>query len=229
MAWFGRGTRLASALAVVALGVLGAPGIAVAHAALESTSPADGAMVAAPVSEITFTFSEAVTPTDDGFEVLDPQGQVRDPEVVTDDDTVFVLRLDPPLAGGTAAVKYEVTSGDGHVIEGNITFEISAAPPTEPTQPPATEPPATEPAAPAPTEPPATGSTAEPVTSVADEPAAPAPTEPPPPTGSTAEPVTSAADEGGSGSNVPVLLVVGVIAVAVIGFVAVRGTAASRR
>ena len=57
---------------------------------------------------------------------------------------MFRLQLDPPLAGGTVAVKYEVRAEDGHVLTGNFVFDVdvpaaTTGPPTSaavPTAPP---------------------------------------------------------------------------------------------
>ena len=68
------------------------------------------------------------------------------PFAVTDDDTVFRLQFDPPLAGGDVGVRYNVTAEDGHVLSGSFSFTVSvdAPPPTTTTVAPATIPPATE-------------------------------------------------------------------------------------
>lgn len=101
-----------------------------AHADLDFTLPTDGAAVGEPVSEITVGFTEAVTLVGNGFEVLDPQGNLILPFAVTDDDQVFRLQLDPPLGGGAVGVAYEVTSLDGHVVAGSFSFTVSVPAPT---------------------------------------------------------------------------------------------------
>jgi methionine-rich copper-binding protein CopC len=129
-----------------------AVGAVSAHTDLDFTLPAEGTTVGEPVTEISVGFTEMVALVGNGFEVIDPQGNVLQPFVVTDDDTIFRLQLDPPLAGGQVVVSYTVNSLDGHVIEGSFTFTAAAEPPPPTTQPPVTSAPATSaPATSAPT------------------------------------------------------------------------------
>lgn len=118
--------------AATAFAVLGAGGArpAAAHTEVEFTLPTDGAAVGDPLGEVTVGFTEAVTLIGPGFEVLDPDGNLVIPFVVTDDDRVFRLQLDPPLAGGEAAVRFEVRARDGHTITGGFAFTVTAEPPT---------------------------------------------------------------------------------------------------
>jgi methionine-rich copper-binding protein CopC len=106
--------------------LLAAPGLAEAHTEFDFSVPADGASVSTPVDEITVAFTSAVTLVGNGFAVLDPQNNELAPPVVTDDDTVFRLQFDPPLAGGTVGVRYEVRAEDGHVLDGSFVFEVDA-------------------------------------------------------------------------------------------------------
>lgn len=122
-------------------GALAMPAVAHAHTDFDYSLPTDGASVGEPVDEITVAFTLPVTLVGNGFEVLDPQNNVLEPFAVTDDDTVFRLQLDPPLAGGTVAVKYEVRAEDGHVLTGNVVFAVDAPVPS--TASPATVPPTT--------------------------------------------------------------------------------------
>ena len=141
------------ALFVVVVGVGRPVG---AHTDFDFSLPTDGASVGEPVSEVTVAFTLPVTLVGNGFEVLDPQGNLQMPFAVTDDGTVFRLQFDPPLAGGAVGVKYAVTAGDGHVLSGAFSFTVSVdapaatttVPPTTtvvPTDVPATEPPAVVP------------------------------------------------------------------------------------
>lgn len=116
--------------ALVAVIVVSSPtGEIAAHTDLDFTLPTQDATVGEPVDEITVGFTEPVTLVGAGFEVLDPQGNVVTPLVVTDDDAVFLLQLDPPLAGGEAAVRFEVRAEDGHVISGGFAFTVAAEAP----------------------------------------------------------------------------------------------------
>lgn len=136
-------TRLfGTAVAVAATVVFAQP--AGAHTDFDYSVPTDGASVGDPASEVTVAFTLPVTLIGNGFEVFDPQENVLLPFAVTDDNTVFRLQFDPPLAGGPVGVKYTVTAEDGHVLSGSFVFTVSVdlPPPTTaaPTLPPATEP-----------------------------------------------------------------------------------------
>lgn len=109
---------------VVSLGFAGSR-VARAHTDIDFTLPTDGAAVGEPVSEVTVGFTGRVTLVGPGFEVIDPQGNSLTPFAVTDDDQVFRLQLDPPLAGGPVAVRYEVRAEDGHTLTGGFAFTIS--------------------------------------------------------------------------------------------------------
>jgi methionine-rich copper-binding protein CopC len=114
------------ALAAVFGSFLLAPATAQAHTDFDYSLPADGASVGEPVEEITVAFTLPVTLVRDGFAALDPQNNELAPVALTDDDTVFRLQFDPPLTGGTVAVKYEVRAEDGHVLTGNFVFVVEA-------------------------------------------------------------------------------------------------------
>jgi methionine-rich copper-binding protein CopC len=126
----GRGLLAAVGAFCGAIGLMLSPGVASAHTELDFTLPTDGAAVGEPVTEITVGFTEPVTLVGPGFEVLDPQGNLSQPFVVTDDDIVFRLQIDPPIAGGEVGVRYEVTSEDGHIVAGSFSFTIAALLPT---------------------------------------------------------------------------------------------------
>ena len=123
-----------------------------AHTDFDFSVPTDGASVGEPVSEVTVAFTQPVTLVGNGFEVFDPQQNVLQPFAVTDDDTVFRLQFDPPLAGGPVGVKYSVTAEDGHLLAGSFSFTVAVdAPPPTTTAPTATASPATASPATAPT------------------------------------------------------------------------------
>ena len=99
-----------------------------AHTAFVGSTPADGQVVAAPVSEIVIEFTGVSEEAGDGFVVLDPTGQVREPSsVTTEDGKVFELAFDPPLSGGRVGVRWSVRAGDAHPIEGSFTFTVDDA------------------------------------------------------------------------------------------------------
>ena len=75
-----------------AVGLVLAPQAASAHTEFDFSLPTNGAAVGEPVTEITVGFTEPVTLFGPGFEVLDPQGNLLQPFVVTDDNMVFRLQ-----------------------------------------------------------------------------------------------------------------------------------------
>ena len=111
---------LATLVCAIGAVVAAAGGSVAAHTELDFTLPADGTTVGEPVSEISVGFTEPVTLVGNGFEVLDPGGTVIEPFPVTDDDKVFRLQFDPPLAGGPVGVRYQVTAEDGHELDGLV-------------------------------------------------------------------------------------------------------------
>jgi methionine-rich copper-binding protein CopC len=123
-----RATRLLLSL-LLAVGAWSlTAGTAQAHTALASSSPADGATVADPLTAV----------------VLDFSGAVRGPEVVVEGpDGADVVTGPPttagsvvtvpvaPAAAGAHQVRWSVTSGDGHALSGTVAFTY--APPAPPT------------------------------------------------------------------------------------------------
>ena len=121
-----RRTWAATAALTVGLVALGAPG-ASAHDQLISTDPADGAVLAAPPSELSVTFSEPVLNISPTIAVTGPDGPVTTSVAVT--DTVVTATLPEGLADGDYTVAWRVVSSDGHPVQGSFTFTIQAAPP----------------------------------------------------------------------------------------------------
>lgn len=110
--------------------VFGVPGAAKAHTELDYSEPEGGASIDEPVSEIVIAFTLPVTVVGNGFEVLDPSGQVIRPTVHAENDQVFVLGLSEPLAGGDVGVRYEVAAEDGHVLADGFSFTVTAETPS---------------------------------------------------------------------------------------------------
>ena len=107
---------------------------AAAHTGFESSDPADGSVTSGPVGAITLVFTADAEPTGDGFQLLDPDGTVREPaEASTTDGRTWVLLFDPPISGGSVGVRWMVKAPDAHPIDGAFTFSTPAtpAPPVE--------------------------------------------------------------------------------------------------
>jgi copper transport protein len=116
----------AAALLVVALAVVGASP-ASAHAALESTSPAAGAQLATAPKQISLTFSEGVSASPSGIQVVNGSGAkvaVGRPTKPAS-NTVAVSVADLP--DGTYVVGWRVTSEDSHPVHGAFTFRVGTS------------------------------------------------------------------------------------------------------
>jgi copper resistance protein C len=122
--------RLRWLLAVPALVVgvlLGTGSAAQAHTALSSTDPADGSTVTGPLPTVGLTFSSRVLSGE--VTVTDPAGD----SATAGEATVEGAIVTQPVAlaaPGAYTVAYEVTSDDGHRLEGRLTFTY--APPVPP-------------------------------------------------------------------------------------------------
>ena len=123
-----RRARPVVGLILVVLTILVGGRTASAHTDFESSSPADGEVVEAPLSEVVVDFTNAARPAGEGFELLDPSGSIRIPSAVDETDgTSFVLTFDPPLSAGTYGLRWRVQAGDAHPMSGSFQFEVTAA------------------------------------------------------------------------------------------------------
>lgn len=170
--------RHAALAALLALAVLGlVPGTALAHAELETSSPAPGAVLATPPAEITGDFSQAVDPGRSSMELRGPDGAAlaRGGVPSGGPPTRMAIADLPALAPGEYEVRWTtVTADDDGVERGTFTFTVAA--PTPSPAPTPEPPPAT--ASPAPT----AAATSSPAASATPStPAAPSPTAPPEP------------------------------------------------
>lgn len=126
-----RRARLAVLPVIAVLASIGTGQIASAHTDFDSSSPADGAVIDGPLSEVVVNFTNAAQPAGDGFQLLDPSGTVRAPSSIDETDgTSFVLGFDPPLDTGTYGLRWSVQAGDAHPIEGAFSFDVVGAQPT---------------------------------------------------------------------------------------------------
>ena len=107
--------------------LLGTAGTASAHAALESTDPADGSVVKSAPRSVTLTFSESVALLDDSFRVYDPDNRrVRTSSAhhAKDAGDTASVTLPAKLGTGTFTVAWRVVSADSHPVSGAFTFSI---------------------------------------------------------------------------------------------------------
>ena len=121
-------SRTALVAAIVCLVALITPGSpASAHTSFVGSDPVAGSTVAGPVSEVVLQFSGVSEEAGEGFVVLDPTGELREPtSVTTTDDKTFTLLFDPALSGGQIGVRWSVRAGDSHPINGSFSFTAGA-------------------------------------------------------------------------------------------------------
>ena len=126
-----RGARAAGFVVAVLLAALALPLVALAHAELESASPPDGAVLAAPPSEIVLTFTEALNVPKSHMELIGPDGTQLAAGVV-DPDNEKAMRIDPPeLAPGAYEIRSTaVAAHDGALKREVLTFTITAPSPS---------------------------------------------------------------------------------------------------
>ncbi|MCY0918996.1 copper resistance protein CopC [Streptomyces sp. H27-G5] len=118
-------TVLALVAAVLAL-VLGGAVPASAHAGLSGADPADGAVLKAAPKQVTLTFTESVSLSDDAVRVLSPNNERvnRPARLVDGKGNSARAELSDKLSQGTYTVAWRVVSADGHPISGAFVFSI---------------------------------------------------------------------------------------------------------
>ena len=98
-----------------------------AHAALESTSPAAGAVVNAPPSQVVLTFSESVRKVPGKIQVLAPDNSRADKGEPVFNGRAVTIPVDARKGTGTYLVTYRVISADSHPVSGSFTYSVGAA------------------------------------------------------------------------------------------------------
>jgi methionine-rich copper-binding protein CopC len=115
------------ATALFLLPILDSP-VAHAHAALESTMPAKGAIVSKTTSQVSMLFGEDILvikgKNPNSISVTDSKGKKVSTGVAVVSGTKISNALKSPLAAGKYTVKYRVVSADGHVVSGSYTFTV---------------------------------------------------------------------------------------------------------
>jgi copper transport protein len=112
-----------AALAAVLVVALASP--AFAHATLETTNPAPGAVLTGTPNAITLEFSEPVTVALGGIRLYNDDGDriATEPPTKPAADTVST-ETRGKLAEGSYVVTWRVTSADTHPIQGAFTFQV---------------------------------------------------------------------------------------------------------
>lgn len=116
-------TLLAVALSAFAV----ADGRVSAHSDFSGSEPEAGAIVDGPLTMVEMRFALPVQARP-GFEILVDGGLVESFwEAFDRERTVWAGTTPDGLSGGTVTVTYAVTADDGHLIEGEIFFTVTAA------------------------------------------------------------------------------------------------------
>ncbi|MDA5285482.1 copper resistance CopC family protein [Streptomyces sp. Isolate_45] len=119
-------TVLALVVAVLAL-LLGGAGPASAHASLSGSDPADGVVLKTAPRQVTLTFTESVSFSDDSLRVLSPDNERANPrpaQHADGKDNTARVELSDALPQGTYTVAWRVVSADGHPISGAFVFSV---------------------------------------------------------------------------------------------------------
>lgn len=111
---------------VLAAALLGLAGPASAHDAAESTSPAQGAALAAPPAEVSVTFSSKPLGIGSSFSVKDAGGTEWAEGAARIADNVATQKLRPGAPAGKYTVAWRVVGSDSHPIEGTFTFTAAS-------------------------------------------------------------------------------------------------------
>jgi len=129
------GPHLVRVLAAM-LAVLLLPGIALAHAELETPTPADKATVTEPVAVVSGTFSQRVKVDGSKLVVKLVGGDtVAEGGVDPSDAQKMIATPATPLGSGSYSVEWTTISlDDGELARGTWTFTVAVAPTPSPTQ-----------------------------------------------------------------------------------------------
>jgi len=131
----GTGGTLLGLLTLLLGLALGGATAASAHAALLSTTPGQGSVVATAPKEVVLHFSEQVTLPADALRVFDPAGARVDTGSATHaagNPSTSEIALRSGLGRGTYTVSWRAISADTHPVSGAWTFSIGAPSATTP-------------------------------------------------------------------------------------------------
>jgi methionine-rich copper-binding protein CopC len=112
-----------SASVLIALLTLAASNVAMAHAHLLKSEPANGSTIATPPKNIVLTFNEAARLTTLSLEKdgEKPQSLAPLPSTSSKDASVAL----PTITAGHYAVKWRAMSDDNHVTSGEVQFTVA--------------------------------------------------------------------------------------------------------
>jgi copper transport protein len=100
---------------------------ALAHAELVSMTPANGAQLTGPPTEVRMTFTESINLVDNGIRLVDHVGaKVPTPQPTVNGRTV-TWPMPPDLPEGPYIITWRVVSADGHPVSGASSFGVGTA------------------------------------------------------------------------------------------------------
>ncbi len=122
--------RVATLVPVAAMAVLLVPGLALAHAELDTPTPADKSTVTTPVTEVSGTFIQRMKVDGSTLVVkLVGGGTVAEGGVDPTDDKRMVATPTSPLGSGSYQVEWTTNSAeDNEVARGTWTFTVAVSP-----------------------------------------------------------------------------------------------------
>jgi methionine-rich copper-binding protein CopC len=103
--------------------VIGAAGVAWAHAYLDHASPPAGSTLSVAPSTVQMWFTEAIEPSFSGAEITDANGARVDNGKPQASQTLMRIGL-KKLAPGEYTVHWHVIAVDTHATEGDFTFTV---------------------------------------------------------------------------------------------------------
>ncbi|RWH73035.1 MAG: copper resistance protein CopC [Mesorhizobium sp.] len=110
--------------AIVLLAAIAAPSQAFAHAALITTDPTDGAVLAQSPAQLSLTFSEPVSPL--VLTLVRPDGTAIPLTSFRLNGQTVEIDNPQALGSGTHVLSWRVISADGHPVGGSALFSIGA-------------------------------------------------------------------------------------------------------
>jgi copper transport protein len=121
--------RILTGFGLLLLLIVGTPGVASAHAQLESTSPSEGAVLLVPPEQVVLHFGEPVEIDFGSLRVIGPSGARVDRGGThhPNNDTHAVATSLPSLPDGTYVVAWRVISADSHPVHGAFVFSVGTA------------------------------------------------------------------------------------------------------
>jgi len=126
---FARLGRACAVMVLAAAAVLTGVNVASAHAGIESSSPVNGAQLAAAPRVVKLTFAEKVHLDGKGSRIIDGTGATVPAKVRAKGTTVTFTPLSP-LPAGRYAAAWHLISVDGDAVEGAISFTVATPNPS---------------------------------------------------------------------------------------------------